>query len=267
MTYRRRSVTMQDIATIPDRLFGMGLAAMAYRGARPIHRLEQRRKRDQSSSDRRQPAFFDSAMDRGPLPGVISSGIEPSAPVRRLAAFIPSSDSSGRDLRRCRKILRRLLQGRQLDLRGPAWPRQECSRSFAEDEIDFFHPCIPTGCPVCDGRVDLLDMPPKIIRQMELVEAPVVKEEHRSYPVWCEACRKIHYMPFPENVVKEGLFKARLTATAAYMKNVCHASFSPIGIQFYIASSYRLLQRYSRTIAYTRYIVARWQTVAIETTV
>ena len=64
---------------------------------------------------------------------------------------------------------------------------------------------------------------------MELVEAPVVKEEHRSYPVWCEACRKIHYMPFPENVVKEGLFKARLTATAAYMKNVCHASFSTIG--------------------------------------
>ena len=36
-------------------------------------------------------------------------------------------------------------------------------------------------------------------------------------------------MPFPENVVKEGLFKARLTATAAYMKNVCHASFSMIG--------------------------------------
>lgn len=99
---------------------------------------------------------------------------------------------------------------------------------FAEDEIDFFHPYIPTGCPVCDGHVDLLDMPPVIIQQMELVEVPVVKEEHRSYPVWCEACRKIHYGPFPENVVKEGLFKARLTATVAYMKNVCHASFSTI---------------------------------------
>ena len=99
---------------------------------------------------------------------------------------------------------------------------------FAEDEIDIFHPYILTGCPICDGQVDLLDMPPKIIRQMELVEVPVVKEEHRLYPVWCEACRKLHYMPFPENVVKEGLFKARLTATVAYMKNVCHASFSTI---------------------------------------
>jgi hypothetical protein len=35
-------------------------------------------------------------------------------------------------------------------------------------------------------------------------------------------------MPFPENIVKEGLFKARLTAMVAYMKNVCHASFSTI---------------------------------------
>jgi hypothetical protein len=29
-------------------------------------------------------------------------------------------------------------------------------------------------------------------------------------------------------VLREGLFKARLTALVAYMKNVCHASFSTI---------------------------------------
>ena len=32
----------------------------------------------------------------------------------------------------------------------------------------------------------------------------------------------------PPEVVKEGLFKARITATVAYMSNVCHASFSTI---------------------------------------
>lgn len=99
---------------------------------------------------------------------------------------------------------------------------------FTEDEIDLFHPYILTGCPVCDGQVDLLDMPPRIIQQIDLVEVPILKEEHRSYPVWCIKCQRIHYMPFPANVVKEGLFKARLTATVAYMKNVCHASFSTI---------------------------------------
>jgi transposase len=99
---------------------------------------------------------------------------------------------------------------------------------FSQDEIKFTHPYLLTGCPVCDGPVDLIDMPPRIIQQIDLVEVPVVKEEHRSYPVWCENCQRIHYMPFPENIVKEGLFRARLTATVAYMKNVCHASFSTI---------------------------------------
>lgn len=99
---------------------------------------------------------------------------------------------------------------------------------FTETEINKTHPYILTGCPVCDGEVIMLNAPPRIIQQMELVEVPIIKEEHRSYPVWCEKCQKIHYMPFPVNVVKEGLFKERLTALVAYMKNVCHASFSTI---------------------------------------
>ena len=96
---------------------------------------------------------------------------------------------------------------------------------FTDDEIDKTHPYILTGCPVCDGEVSILDAPPRIIQQMELLEVPIIKEEHRSYPVWCEKCQQIHYMPFPANVLKEGLFKERLTAS---MKNVCHASFSTI---------------------------------------
>lgn len=65
-------------------------------------------------------------------------------------------------------------------------------------------------------------------QQVELIEVPLIKEEHRSYPVWCAKCGKIHYMPFPPEVYKEGLFKERLTSLVAYMKNVCHTSFSTI---------------------------------------
>jgi transposase len=99
---------------------------------------------------------------------------------------------------------------------------------FSEDELDKTHPYILTACPVCNGEVSILEAPPRIIQQMELLEIPIIKEEHRSYPVWCEKCRQIHYMPFPPEVVKEGLFKERLTALVAYLKNVCHASFSTI---------------------------------------
>jgi transposase len=99
---------------------------------------------------------------------------------------------------------------------------------FAEEEIDKFHPYILTTCPDCNGEVSIMDGKPRIIQQVELIEVPLIKEEHRSYPVWCAKCGKIHYMHFPPEVYKEGLFKERLTSLVAYMKNVCHASFSTI---------------------------------------
>jgi len=99
---------------------------------------------------------------------------------------------------------------------------------FAEKEIDKFHPYILTTCPDCHGEVSVMDGKPRIIQQVELIEVPLIREEHRSYPVWCTKCGKIHYMPFPPEVYKEGLFKERITSLVAYMKNVCHASFSTI---------------------------------------
>lgn len=99
---------------------------------------------------------------------------------------------------------------------------------FAEKEIDKFHPYILTTCPDCHGEVSVMNGKPRIIQQVELIEVPLIREEHRSYPVWCPKCGKIHYMPFPPEIYKEGLFKERLTSLVAYMKNVCHASFSTI---------------------------------------
>ncbi len=99
---------------------------------------------------------------------------------------------------------------------------------FSEEEIDKFHSYIYSVCPVCNNEVSIIDEKPRIIQQIELINVPIIKEEHASCPVWCEECQKIHYMPFPPNVVKEGLFKERITALVAYMKHVCHASFSTI---------------------------------------
>jgi transposase len=99
---------------------------------------------------------------------------------------------------------------------------------FSEEEVDKFHPYILTSCPDCHDEVSIMDGKPRIIQQVELIEVPLIKEEHRSYPAWCPKCGKIHYMRFPPEVYKEGLFKERLTSLVAYMKNVLHASFSTI---------------------------------------
>ena len=99
---------------------------------------------------------------------------------------------------------------------------------FAPEEIGKVHHYILVSCPDCHGEVSITEGEPRIIQQIELLEVPLIREEHRSYPVWCPTCGKIHYMPFPPEVYKEGLFKERITALVAYMKNVCHASFSTI---------------------------------------
>ena len=110
----------------------------------------------------------------------------------------------------------------------PGHPKHERT-PFSEDEIDDHWEYHCPSCPECDNRdITLLDEPPKVIQQIELIEVVTHTEEHRSYAYYCGECDKIHYAPFPDEVVKQGLFKARLTALVAYMKNGCHASFSTI---------------------------------------
>ncbi|MBR9702670.1 IS66 family transposase, partial [Candidatus Woesearchaeota archaeon] len=100
---------------------------------------------------------------------------------------------------------------------------------YAEDQINGFHHYVHPCCPDCGSEVELrLDLEPKRVQQVEIKTIPTLKEEHRSYAVWCEECEKIHYKPFPESVVKAGFFQERITALVAYMKCVCHASFSTI---------------------------------------
>jgi transposase len=101
---------------------------------------------------------------------------------------------------------------------------------YPPEAISHTHEHESLDCPLC-GALDILwieDLPPRVIQQTEIKEVVVIREEHRAYAYWCEACGQIHYAEFPPAVRKEGLFKARLTALVAYLKNLCHASFSTI---------------------------------------
>lgn len=97
------------------------------------------------------------------------------------------------------------------------------------DMIDEIHSHGLGCCPQCAGEdLVLLDVPPRIQQQVELQEILWKVEEHRAYGYYCGDCDEVHYAAFPEEVIKEGLFRARLTALVAYLKNVCHASFSTV---------------------------------------
>ena len=110
----------------------------------------------------------------------------------------------------------------------PGHPKHE-RPPFSEDELNERWEYHCPSCPECDhSEITLLDAPPKIIQQTELIEVVTHTEEHRAYAYYCGACAQTHYAAFPDEIIKQGLFKARLTALVAYMKNACHASFSTV---------------------------------------
>jgi hypothetical protein len=102
--------------------------------------------------------------------------------------------------------------------------------SYPVEDIDHFHEHRLENCPICN-KTDILflaHIPPRTIQQVELQKVAVETHEHRCYAYWCASCQQVHYAVFPPEVVKEGLFKSRITALVAYMSKVCHASFSTI---------------------------------------
>ncbi len=99
---------------------------------------------------------------------------------------------------------------------------------FPPEAVDHFASHTLDGCPDCGGRLVLSRQEPEVLQQVEITETPTIVTEHRGLAYWCPHCRKVHYAPLPEAVVKAGLFGPRLTALVAFMKGVCHASFSTI---------------------------------------
>lgn len=139
-----------------------------------------------------------------------------------------SSKPPSSDIVKPKKPKTREKEGKRKAGGQPGHPRHT-RPLYTEDQINVRHPHVYPACPNCGGEVTLrLDLEPRRVQQIEIETMPVLKEEHCSYAVWCEDCEEIHYKPFPESVVKAGFFQERITALIAYMKYVCHASFSTI---------------------------------------
>jgi transposase len=105
---------------------------------------------------------------------------------------------------------------------------QHLRSPFPPEAVDHFERHTLDCCPDCGGVLVLSRCNPEVLQQVEITETPTVVTEHQGLAYWCPHCHKVHYAPLPEAVVKAGLFGPRLTALVAFMKGVCHASFSTI---------------------------------------
>lgn len=111
---------------------------------------------------------------------------------------------------------------------GQPGHEQHLRSPFPPEEVNHFQPHTLDCCPDCGGTLLPSRHEPEVLQQVEITETPTVVTEHQGLAYWCPHCRKVHYAPFPEAIVKAGLFGPRLTALVAFMKGVCHASFSTI---------------------------------------
>ena len=111
---------------------------------------------------------------------------------------------------------------------GQPGHEQHLRSPFPPEAVNKFMPYTLDCCPDCGGTLVLSRRPPEVLQQVEITATPTVVTEHQGLAYWCPHCRKFHYAPFPEALVKAGLFGPRLTALVAFMKGVCHASFSTI---------------------------------------
>jgi transposase len=105
---------------------------------------------------------------------------------------------------------------------------QHLRSPFPPEAVNHVLPHTLDCCPDCGGTLVPSRQEPEVLQQVEITETPTVVTEHQGLAYWCPHCRKLHYAPLPQPVVKTGLFGPRLTALVAFMKGVCHASFSTI---------------------------------------
>jgi transposase len=85
------------------------------------------------------------------------------------------------------------------------------------------------SCPTC-GR-DLhptRTLAPRVVQQVDIRAVPLTIEEHRSHSGWCPHCQKMYEAPLPPGIQRGGLVGPSLTTLIAYLKGVCHASFSTV---------------------------------------
>lgn len=83
-------------------------------------------------------------------------------------------------------------------------------------------------CPTCGHRLQRSSTAPRVVQQIEIETVPLTITEHQAHASWCPHCQRMHYAALPWGVERGGLVGPRLATVIAYMKGVCHASFSTV---------------------------------------
>lgn len=116
-------------------------------------------------------------------------------------------------------------QGKRSQGAQPGHPKHERA-AFPPEMVTSTLPHVVDLGPHCGSGMQSGDLPPRVVQPIDVREVPLIVDEHRCLPFWCESCQKVHYGRLPDSVERAGLVGPGLTTLSAYLKGVCHASFS-----------------------------------------
>jgi transposase len=66
------------------------------------------------------------------------------------------------------------------------------------------------------------------VQHIDIQVLPLHSEEHHSVAGYCTHCQQLHYGVLPSAIAQGGLVGPRLMTLIAYLKGVCHASYSTL---------------------------------------
>src|SRR3954470_15658164 len=108
----------------------------------------------------------------------------------------------------------------------PGHPKHERALFPPEMVTPFLHTL--DCCPCCSGELRKNAHFARVVQQVDFCPPQLTVEEHTSPEFWCGHCHRGFYAARPCHVEKGAVVGPRLTALIAYLKGVCHASFSTV---------------------------------------
>lgn len=109
----------------------------------------------------------------------------------------------------------------------PGHPKHD-RQPFPAEQVSHFEEYTLDLCPCCGGPLHRNAHIATVVQQVDIEKPPLIVEQHTSPEFWCDRCERGYKAPMPPHVQRGGLAGPDLTALIAFMKGVCHASFSTI---------------------------------------
>jgi transposase len=109
----------------------------------------------------------------------------------------------------------------------PGHPKHE-REPFPPEQVSHFEEHTLDACPCCGGPVRRNGHFAQVVQQLDVQKPPLIITQHTSPEFWCDHCQRGYKASMPCSITRGGLAGPELTTLIAFMKGVCHASFSTI---------------------------------------